>query len=140
MTIPLGKNLLLSVENPSVPGTFQTIARLRTNTKTNTNEQIDVTNKDAMPWKQLISGGVQSIELPCQGVFSDAATVQRMLQYANGNVFANYQLADGLGNIVQCQFQITSGEFAGPYNKEQTYSFKLTSAGTPIFTNAQTNP
>ena len=140
MTIPLGSQLLLQVENPNNPGTFQTIARLRTNSETDTSEQIDVTNKDAMPWKQLIPGGVQSIELPAQGVFSDAVTVARIKQYAQTNTFANYILIDGLGNSVKCLMQITSFEKAGPYNKEQTYSIKLMSAGTPTFTNAISNP
>jgi TP901-1 family phage major tail protein len=140
MTIPLGKQLLLKAENPNVPGQFNTIARLRTNSSTYASEQIDITNKDAMPWKQLLSGGVQSIEVPAQGVFSDDATIARMEQIAQTNTIQRFQIVDGLNNSITCLFQLTSFDKAGPYNKEQTYSIKLASAGVPVFVNSQTNP
>ena len=71
MTTPLGKNFLLKYESPTTPGTYLTLANMRTNSMSLNNESIDVTDKDGMPWRKLIEGGIRSMDLQADGVIGE---------------------------------------------------------------------
>jgi len=134
MAKPLGKNFLLKYELPATPGTYATIANMRTNSLSINTESIDVTDKDGMPWRKLLEGGVQSIEMSADGIVSDSATQKVIRGWAFAGSVKNFQMVDSLGNIVQGEFLVQSFEQAGEFGGEQTWSIKLASAGTPILT------
>jgi TP901-1 family phage major tail protein len=136
MTKYLGDGFLLQIEDPDNPGEFLTLANCRSNSKTLNNELIDVTDKDGMPWRELLEGGVQSIELSAAGIFTNADTQRTVRIWAQTNVIKNYRMIDLMGNSATCGFQIQSFEEQGEYNKEQTFTCKLASSGTPTFVNA----
>lgn len=136
MTKYLGDGFLLQIEDPDEPGSFLTLANCRSNAKTLNNELIDVTDKDGMPWRELLEGGVQSIEFTAAGIFTNADTQRIVRIWSQTNVIKNYRMIDLMGNYVQCGFQIQTASETGEYNKEQTFDFKFASSGIPEFENA----
>ncbi len=132
MAKPLGKAFRLLMEDPDNAGAYLIIANMRSNSKNKANDKIDVTDKDGMPWTELLEGGVQSMEVSGAGVFSDAATVAQLEKWADAGNIKNFRVLDGLGNMKTGPFFVASFEHTGEHNKEQTYSIKLSSAGTIV--------
>lgn len=134
MTTPLGKNFLLKYENPDSPGAYLTVANMRTNSMSLNNESIDTTDKDGMPWRKLIEGGIRSMDLQADGVITDAASQKLIRQWVRGGLIKNFQMVDSLGFIAQGPFLNASLEQSGDFDGEQTWSLKLQSAAEIIFT------
>ncbi len=133
---PLGKEFTFKLES-STPGTYDVVANARSHSMSLNNAPIDVTDKDGMPWRKLIAGGIKSIDGTFSGIFTDAATLATMLALAvSDNPIANFQMIDGLDNMFQGSFHISSLDRQGDHDKETTYSFKLASAGLITFTEA----
>lgn len=133
---PLGKQFLFKVES-STPGTYVTVANARSHSFSINNAPIDVTDKDGMPYRKLIAGGVKSLDGNFSGIFTDAATIAQMMALAvSDNPIANFQMTDGLGNLFQGPFHISGLDRQGDHDKETTYSFKLASADFIAFTPA----
>ncbi len=133
MTKPLGKNFRLQYENPSSPGSYLNLANCRENGQSINNEQIDVTDKDGMPDRELIEGGIRSTDLSASGIFSDAASVALMKVWVRGGLIKNFRTIDGLGNMQTGPFLCVSCEHAGAFDGEQTYDIKLASAGAMTY-------
>lgn len=133
MTKPLGKLLKLYYENPAAAGTYLALANTRSNTDGVSNEEIDVTDKDGMPDKELIEGGIRSSSHSVSGIFSDAASVKLMKQWARQGSIKNFQIVDGLGNTKTGPFLVASFEHAGEFDGEQTYDLKLSSSGAMTY-------
>lgn len=134
MAKPLGKNFLLKYESPAAPGTYLTIANMRSNSMSINNETIDVTDKDGMPWRKLIEGGIVSIDMQADGIISDAASQKVIRGWVFNGSIKNFQMVDSLGNILQGLFLCQSFEQAGEFDGEQTFSLKLASADTIVLT------
>lgn len=129
MATPLGKSFLLSYENPASPGTYLLLANCRDNSNDMQNEQIDVTDKDGMPDRRLIEGGIRSTDISASGVFTDALSVKQLKVWTRAGNIKNFRLADGLGNTQTGAFLCVSFSQAGAFDGEQTYDIKLSSAG-----------
>ncbi len=129
MTTPLGKNFRLQYEDPATPGSYLNLANCRSNSQSISNEQIDVTDKDGMPDRLLIEGGIRSSDLSASGVFTDAASVKLMKQWCRAGLIKNFRTIDGLGNSQTGAFLAASCEHAGEFDGEQTYDIKLMSSG-----------
>lgn len=109
---------------------FTTIGGLRTTSLTINNEQVDITDKDGTMWRKLLAdAGVQSMSVKGAGVFKDNAVLEAVMAAAVANTVHNYQLVSESGEVFKGPFAISSIERAGEYNKEETYSFTLDSAG-----------
>ena len=113
------------------------IAALRTNSITIDSETVDITNKDSNGWRELLAdSGVKSCSISASGVFTDDATqigIQTKLLAATLNTFTmEFETGDTLAG----SFQVTSMEYAGDYNGEQTYSISLESSGAITYTAA----
>ncbi len=129
-----GKELVLQAKTASGPDVFTTVSAMRTTSMTINNETVDVTDKDGAGWRELLEGaGVQSMSVKCAGIISNAAGYDFMLEAVMSNSIENFKLVSGTGAFAG-DFQVASAELGGEYNKEQTYSFSLESAGTIAFT------
>jgi TP901-1 family phage major tail protein len=131
-----GRDFLVKVGNGGSPTeTFTTVAGMRSTSMTLNNEIVDVTDKDGDAWRKVLAGaGIQSMSIKLSGVMSDAASAMDMQAKAFANTIHNYELVSGLGDTFAGAFQITSFERGGEYNKEETYSLTLESAGTITYT------
>jgi TP901-1 family phage major tail protein len=126
-----GKNFLLKMGDGGSPSeVFTTVGNLRTTGLAFNNEIIDVTDKDGMPWRALIAGGVQSMDLSFAGVFSDNAQLELLLEAALAGTLHNFQLTSDNGDTFTGSFLIQSFERTGEYNGAEMYSGKLVSNGT----------
>ncbi len=124
-----GKDFLLKSGDAASPEVFTTIAGMRSTSMSLNNETIDVTDKDNMPWRQLLGVGVQSFEVSAAGIFNDGNAKSVMWARAFDGSAHNYRLASGAGDTITGSFIIASMERAGEFNGEETYTIKLQSAG-----------
>lgn len=131
-----GKDFLLQLGATAGTGTtpYATVAGMRSTSLSLNNEMIDVTNKDNVPWRTLIEGGVQSMSVSLAGVFKDHATLQDMMTIAFAGGIRNFKLISGEGDSFTGAFKLSKLERAGEYNKEETYSISLESSGAITFT------
>lgn len=141
MTKYCGKDFVVARGNDDgPPETFTTIAAMRSTSMTINNEQVDVTTKDDVPWRQLIECGVRSMSITLSGVFTDSAVhdnlVLDVLGDGSSTSILNFQLTSGRGDTFAGSFQIASMERAGEYNGEETFSLTLESAGDITYTAA----
>lgn len=126
-----GKNFLLKMGDGGGPEVFTTVGNLRTTGVALNNEIIDVTDKDGMPWRALIEGGVQSLDISFAGVFSDDAKLQLLKAAAFAGTILNYRLTSDAADTLTGAFLVQSFERTGEYNGAEMYSGKLVSAGAP---------
>ena len=133
-----GKDLLIQIEDPAVPGTFVTIADLRDTSVSINNESVDVTTKTTMSWRQLIDCGVRTMSISGSGVFSDDAALADFVDSVIGNTstIANYRVISGRGDQFQGAFQATTHDRNGSFNGAEEYSLSLESAGDITYTPA----
>lgn len=125
-----GRDFLIQIET-ATPGTYATVGGLRSNSFSINNEAVDITDKDGDTWKQLLEGaGIQSVAVKGSGVAKVSTTLAEIRQAAVDNTFVPLKLVSALGYSLTGNFQITSFESAGEYNKEETFSVSLDSAGT----------
>ncbi len=133
MAKPLGKIFKLYYEDPASAGSYLLLANCRSNDQAIQVEQIDVTDKDGMPDRELIVGGLQSTDLSASGVFSDAASIKLMTQWARQGLIKNFRTADGIGNLQTGPFLVAGFTHAGEFDGEQTWDIKLNSAGAMVY-------
>lgn len=135
-----GRDLLIKKEDTPGSNTWTTIAGMRTTSMSINNAQVDVTDKEGAPWRQLLgSAGIKTMSLTAAGVLKDT-TVTRALQAAvmatDGTDVLNFQLISGFGDKWQGSFQVAGIDRAGDVKGEETYNLKLESAGTITYTAA----
>lgn len=133
-----GKDFLIQKEDLVTPLTYNTVAALRSTGMSINNEQVDVTEKGSMPWRQLIECGVRTISLTGAGIFTDDATHDELVADAmtDGQTIRNFQIVSGRGDKFAGPFQIASLERTGEYNGAEEYSISLESAGAIVYTPA----
>jgi len=127
-----GKDLLLKIEDSGNPGTFDTIAGLRSKSISINNEAIDVTEHSSNQFRELLdSCGIRTFSLSGSGVFTDESTLlQAQTDCVNGTL-RKFQIVDAAtaGVTFEGTFKITTLERAGEYNAEQTYSLSMENSG-----------
>jgi TP901-1 family phage major tail protein len=127
MAATRGKDFLLKRWDGAA---YQTIGGLRSTGMTINNEQIDVTNKSgSTDWRQMITGGVQSVSISGGGVFTNGTHERAFYTAASANTLNNYRIIDSNGNYLQGQFQITSYGQSGEYTGALEYTATLESSG-----------
>jgi TP901-1 family phage major tail protein len=134
MTKYLGKNFLVQVGDVATPTNFVTVASMRATQLSINNEQIDVTEKDVMPARELLEGGLRSFDISLSGPMSDGASLTTMRSAANTGQIRYFKVLSGLGDTWVGKFQVASMERNGDHDKEETYTLKLMSSGTITYT------
>ena len=135
MAAQKGKLVLLKADTAGgSPQVFTTIAGLRTNTWTVNGEDVDVTTKDDNGWQQRLSGaGVRSSNIAATGVFQDSVIEETVRGWAFDQTINWFQLTFENGDVLECQFQISSYERSGDHDGAETYSMTMNSHGTPNY-------
>jgi predicted secreted protein len=69
--------------------TYATVAALRSNGITINNAPVDITNKDGNGWQEMMAGGgVKSVSVTGEGVYTDSVTQQRVQDGIMGKIKA----------------------------------------------------
>jgi TP901-1 family phage major tail protein len=120
----------------ATPG-YVTIAGMQATKFTVNNEEVDVTTKSDVPWKQLLPGaGIRSLTADCSGVFNDDESLNSLQSDVMTNNFPTLKIVSGRGDTFVATFQVVSLERTGPHNKDEQYSLKLAATGTVTYTPA----
>jgi TP901-1 family phage major tail protein len=130
-----GKDLLIQ-RLMTAPSTYATIAGMRSTSVKINNEQVDVTDKGDVPWRQLLQCGIRSMELSASGIFSDAAALASIMADVTAGNIVQFQIISGRGDKFVGLFLVASVERNGEYNGAEQYSLTLASAGTVTYTAA----
>lgn len=115
---------------------FTTVAAMKSTGLTINNEQVDVTTKSDMPWKQLLACGIRSMAISLAGVLTNNQANVSLEQDAldSSRMIRNFRLISGRGDIYQGPFQIGSFARTGEYNQAEQYTAALESAGAIAYT------
>ena len=132
-----GRSFLLKSGDGEASEAFTTIAGMRTNSFSMGNETVDVTTKDSAGWRELLANaGTKSATVSGSGVFTDGVTqIGEQTKFLAGTI-NNYELIFENGDVLSGAFQITSFEYAGDYNNEQSFSVSYESSGAITYTAA----
>ena len=135
MTKYCGSQFLIQIEDPGTPGTFLTIASLRSTGMSINNEQVDVTDKGSMPWRELAECGVRTMSLTGAGVFTDDETHDLMMQNSvtDGETIKLMKLVSGRGDFFTGLFQIATMDRSGEFNGAEEYSMSFESAAVVTY-------
>lgn len=134
MTKYLGKNFVIQVGDVATPTNFLTVAAMRNTSLSINSAAIDVTDKDVMPWRELMEGGVRTLDASFDGIVNDGATVTTLRNAAMTGQIRHFKIVSGLGDTWTGKFQVQSMERSGPHDKEEVYSLKLASSGVITYT------
>lgn len=134
MAAQKGREFLLQIGDGGSPATFSNLGGFRTNAFRMNNEEVDITNKDSNGFRELLEGaGVQSVSITGAGVFTDSAAQSRAWDNARNKTFDDYAMViKGLGRV-EGRFQLSSFEFGGEHNAEETFTITLSSSGQTNF-------
>jgi TP901-1 family phage major tail protein len=137
MAAQKGKDLLLKIES-SPPGTYVTIAGLRTRSLGFNAETVDITHTEsAGRWRELLSGaGVRRARIQGAGIFKDEASDELVRATFFADTLKNWQIVIPDFGTVAGPFQITAIDFTGQHDRELTFDITLESAGALAFTAA----
>lgn len=130
-----GKDLLIQ-RLKTAPSTYETIAGMRSTSVKINNEQVDVTDKGDVPWRQLLQCGIRSMELSASGIFSDAVALADIMADVTAGNIVQFQIISGRGDKFVGLFLVASVERNGEYNGAEQYSLTLASAGAVTYTPA----
>lgn len=131
-----GRELRIKVRVSTGPDVFTVIGGIRTESMTINSETVDVTDKDGNGWRELLEGaGITSMSLKGSGVVSnDTVFTDHIMAAVMANTHVVLKIESGLGDVWQGTFAVPSAERAGEYNKEETFSITLESAGAITYT------
>ena len=131
-----GRELRIKVRVSTGPDVFTVIGGIRTESMTINSETVDVTDKDGNGWRELLEGaGITSMSLKGSGVVSDDTVfTDHIMAAVMANTHVVLKIESGLGDVWQGTFAVPSAERAGEYNKEETFSITLESAGAITYT------
>ncbi len=137
MAAQKGRSILIKISDGVSPGTFTTVAGIRSKTITVNNESVDITTADEAPWRELMADvGARSISLSGAGVFQDDADINAIEYLALNGGIQEFQIIFVNSDMYQGNFQITSFEYGGEHVAEQTFSISLESASIINFSRA----
>jgi predicted secreted protein len=135
-----GSQFLLQVELASAPGTFQTVGGCDSNALSIGQESVDITDKQAMPWRTLLpAAGMTTVSLKAAGfITGDAAFKQLLAQVINLNPqpFYQFKMISAAGDVFKGLFEVTALERTGDKNTAEKFSISLESSGPIAYTPA----
>lgn len=115
---------------------FLTVAGMRSTGLTINNEQVDVTDKGDVPWRQLLAVGIRSMELSAAGIFSNADVMADIMADVTTGAIVTFKITSGRGDSFLGDYLVGSCERNGEYNGAEQYSLSLSSAGAVVYTAA----
>lgn len=130
-----GKDLLIQ-RLKTAPSTYETIAGMRSTSVKINNEQVDVTDKGDVPWRQLLQCGIRSMELSASGIFTSDVSLGDIMSDVTSGSIVQFKIISGRGDTFVGMFLVASCERNGEYNGAEQYSLTLASAGTVTYTAA----
>lgn len=132
MAADKGRDFLLKISDGLSPGTFTTVAGVRSRTFTINNEAVDITDSDTAPFRALLTGaGIKQVSFSGSGIFKDDAAINAIEDLA-ADVDSNeqeYQIVMPNGDIWQGVFHLSSFEYTGEFNGARQYNISLENAG-----------
>lgn len=132
-----GKDFLIQVESPTVPGTFVTLGGLTSNSLSINNEPVDITDKSDMPWRVLLANaGLRSMSVKGSGFVSDNAVFKQVQASIFNGTILNYRMISGAGDKFVGNFLVSNFERTGEKNNAEQFSASFESSGVPVFTPA----
>jgi TP901-1 family phage major tail protein len=133
MSAEKGSAFLLKVGDGGAPPVYATIAGMRTTQMSVNGEAVNVTSKDSLGWRELLSGaGVRSVSVAASGIFTGSAAEARVRANALSGVVDDYELSFESGERMRGRFLLTRLDYAGDYNGERTYALALESSGAVV--------
>lgn len=131
-----GRDLRIKVRVSTSPDVYTAVGGIRSESMTINSETVDVTDKDSAGWRNLLEGaGITSMSVKGSGVVSDNAVFTDHVMVAKmANTHLHIKIESGAGDTWVGDFAIPSVERGGEYNKEETFSITLESAGTVTYT------
>lgn len=134
-----GKMMLIKKES-ATEGVFSTVCGLTTKDLTINNTKIDVTTPsctapESKLWMQSADGGISSLAISGNGLFTSEAIAQEMNAVAlSDSPRGNFQVVvPGLGTY-EAEFSIDTLTFGGAQDGAVTFSMALSSSGAVAFT------
>lgn len=132
-TARTGRTLLI---RDGLLATSPVIAAMRTTGFRIDGQTIEVTDKDSpSAHRELLGGaGISSMSITAGGLLTGSAQSQTLVTRTLTRSTDSYRLEFDNGDTITGLFQLTRFEATGDYNREQTYSLTLESAGELTFT------
>lgn len=108
------------------------IAGARTDNLTINNEPVDITDKDDLGWRTMLSeAGVRSVDATVEGVIIDDVLIEAVMA---SNLISAYTVEiDGIGDFTADWF-ISSLELGGEQADAVTFTANIQSSGTVTYT------
>ena len=118
-----GRKVLVQSNDGSSPASYTTIGGMRSKTITVNNELVDITDDENAPWRHLLA-----VTISGSGIFKDDATMNRIEDLGLQGGIDDFRILFENGDSFEGLFQVTSYEYGGEHNGEQTFSITLESA------------
>lgn len=130
-----GRDMLLKAD-PTLSGSFETLAGLRSTRLAFNAETVDVTNRESEGrWRELLAGaGVRSASLSGAGLFRDQSADETVRSLFFDGAAVPWRLVIPDFGTIEGPFQIAALEFSGEHDGAVTYDLSLASAGVLSFT------
>lgn len=128
-----GNSFVLKMATTFNGSTYEQVAALRATSLTINNSTVDVTTKDSV-WQCLMpGGGVKSISVSADGIFSAGTGQDRLREAMLATTLWNAQIVDEDANTWTGAFHIESVEYGGDANSEETFSVSMSSAEEIVY-------
>ena len=133
MSAEKGSAFLLKVGDGGAPPVFATVAGMRTTQMSVNGEAVNVTSKDSLGWRELLSGaGVRSVSVSASGIFTGSAAETRIRANALAGLIDDYELSFESGERMRGKFLLTRLDYAGDHGGERSYVLNLESSGAVV--------
>lgn len=132
VTKPIGRSLLIKSAAGSSPEVFTTIANMKSNSVNKATGQIDATDKSSAGWRELLAGGIRSVEFSGSGVVSDAASLMALEAAYEAGTIIKYGLFSGRGDNHVGNFQISAFNRSGDDASTENFTATFLSSGEVV--------
>lgn len=130
MAAERGSAFLLKIASASNPGSYSTVAGLKTTQLSVNGDAVAITNKGSGGWRELLSGaGVRSVSVAASGIFTGSEAEGQLRSLALNGEIESYELSFESGERMRGKFLVTRLEYAGDFNGERNYTLALESSG-----------
>ncbi len=131
----LGRKFRVKMESSPASGTFNTIGNMKSTSFSMSVEGIDITDFDSTGnWKELLEGGVKSVEIALAGNLSSNAIQKQLRAAAFAGAILNFKLTSDLGDAFEGAFQVQGCERTGENKDAEQFTTKLASHGEIEYT------
>jgi len=116
--------------------TYNTVEGATAHDDTQTNEDIDITNKDSQ-WQKLLEGGKKSVSGSISGFINSGTGYVNLRSCARGTNAGDFlmlKLIENSGNYTEGTFKLSSWQQSAPDKQGSTFSCSFTSSGDVTYT------